>query len=104
MSIRTSAAIATCKAVYKVMRLLGRTARAMPGLVALQVDPNIIAKEREAQRQGSYLPGPLTDFFDELSQKCQFRLWFLGHYHGNVVVKDRFLILYDQILRLSGPE
>ena len=44
MSLRTSAAIASCKATYRVMRALGRTARAMPGKVALVVDPNIIAK------------------------------------------------------------
>lgn len=44
MSLRTSAAIASCKATYTVMRKLGRTARAMPGKVALVVDRNIIAK------------------------------------------------------------
>lgn len=43
MSIRTSAAIATCKVVYRVMRMLGRTARAMPGKIALLVDGNLIA-------------------------------------------------------------
>lgn len=42
MSIRTSAAIAACKATHKVMRMLGRTARAMPGKVALAIDPKII--------------------------------------------------------------
>lgn len=44
MSIRTTAAIAACKATHKVMRLLGRTARAMPGKVALKIDPSIIAE------------------------------------------------------------
>lgn len=44
MSIRTSAAIATCKVVYRAMRLLGRTARALPGMIALKVDPNLIAR------------------------------------------------------------
>ena len=44
MSIRTSAAIATCKATHRVMRLMGRTARAMPGAVALKVDPRLIDK------------------------------------------------------------
>ena len=44
MSIRTSAAIATCKVVHRVMRLLGRTARALPGMVALKIDPDIISE------------------------------------------------------------
>ena len=44
MSIKQRAAIAACKATHKVMRLLGRTARAMPGKVALKIDGNIIAE------------------------------------------------------------
>lgn len=44
MSIKTSAAIAACKATYRVMRLLGRTARALPGMIALKIDGEIIAK------------------------------------------------------------
>lgn len=42
MSVRTSAAIATCKLTHRAMRMLGRTARAMPGMVALKVNPHII--------------------------------------------------------------
>ncbi|MBR3234216.1 MAG: DUF1727 domain-containing protein [Atopobiaceae bacterium] len=42
MSIRESLAIAACKATHKIMRLMGRTARAMPGMVALVIDPNVI--------------------------------------------------------------
>ena len=44
MGIRTSAAIAVCKGTYKVMRAMGRTARALPGKLAMVVDPNIIHK------------------------------------------------------------
>ena len=42
MSIRTNMAIAACKATHRTMRMLGRTARAMPGMVALKIDGNII--------------------------------------------------------------
>ncbi len=44
MSLRKSAAIAVCKASHKAMRLLGRTARALPGKIALKIDPNVIAE------------------------------------------------------------
>ena len=44
MSLRKTAAIAVCKASYRAMRLLGRTARALPGKIALKVDPNVIAE------------------------------------------------------------
>ena len=47
MSIRTGLAIASCKATHRVMRLLGRTARAMPGSVALVVDRGIVSKLAE---------------------------------------------------------
>ena len=44
MSLKSALAIATCKASYRAMRLLGRTARALPGKLALKVDSDIIAK------------------------------------------------------------
>lgn len=50
MSIRSSAAIAACKVVHRGMRLLGRTARAMPGAVALVIDPRIIDKLSEGHK------------------------------------------------------
>lgn len=42
MTIKTSAAIAACKASHRVMRALGRTARALPGKIALKIDSQII--------------------------------------------------------------
>ena len=50
MSIRQSAAIATCKGVHTVMRALGRTARALPGMIALKIDPRIIAELSEGHK------------------------------------------------------
>lgn len=42
MSIKTSVAIAVCKASHSLMRAMGRTARALPGKLALSVSPNLI--------------------------------------------------------------
>lgn len=44
MSIRTGAAIAACKVTHKAMRLMGRTARALPGMIALGIDGRLIQK------------------------------------------------------------
>ena len=44
MSIKKSAAIAACKASHKAMRMLGRTARALPGKIALKIDGDIISE------------------------------------------------------------
>ena len=50
MSVRKTAAIAVCKASYRVMRLLGRTARALPGKLALAVDGSIIRELSEGHK------------------------------------------------------
>ena len=47
MFLNRTAAIALCKASYKVMRLMGRTARALPGKLALVVDRDIIRELSE---------------------------------------------------------
>ena len=50
MSVRTGLAIASCKATHRVMRLMGRTARAMPGMVALGIDPKIVSELAKGYR------------------------------------------------------
>lgn len=42
----------------------------------------------------------LTDFFDELETKLRYKWWFCGHYHENVRLDDRHMILYEDIVRL----
>ena len=42
MSAKTTLAVGLCKVTYKLMRLLGRTGRALPGKLALMVDDDII--------------------------------------------------------------
>ena len=50
MSVKKTAAIAVCKATYKVMRALGRTARALPGMLALKVDGDIVRELSEGHK------------------------------------------------------
>ena len=50
MSAKKTAAIAVCKASYKAMRLMGRTARALPGKLALVIDRNIIRELGEGHK------------------------------------------------------
>ena len=56
---------------------------------------------KEAQATGSYLVNELTDFLEEVSRKCTFDCWFFGHYHGNYVIENRYILLYDRIIRLE---
>ncbi len=50
---------------------------------------------------GFYQADALTDFLEEVAQRCQFKYWFFGHYHDNGVIREKFVLLYEQILRLK---
>lgn len=46
----------------------------------------------------------LTDYFDELEQKLQYKYWFCGHYHVNVQLNTKHRILYENVVSLSEFE
>ena len=50
---------------------------------------------------GMFKKDALTEFFDEVRQKCTFQYWFFGHYHSNMVIEKRYAMLYEQIIRLK---
>ena len=50
MPVRKTVAIAVCKVTYKLMRLMGRTARALPGKLAFSIDRNIIRELSEGHK------------------------------------------------------
>ena len=49
----------------------------------------------------NYTPDRLTDFLQMVKRRCQFDCWFLGHYHRNCVVDDRFIIQWEQMVELQ---
>ena len=46
-------------------------------------------------------PDALTDFLDEVRQRCRFQYWFFGHYHDNGIVRERYVLLYEQMIRVK---
>lgn len=50
---------------------------------------------------GKYKPDMLTDYFETISQTVNFKKWFFGHYHNDMAVDDKFILLYDQIIRIA---
>ena len=46
-------------------------------------------------------PDELTDFLEEVRLRCQFQYHFFGHYHGDLVIRQKYVLLYKQILRLK---
>lgn len=44
----------------------------------------------------------LTDFLEMIKQRCEFHYWFFGHYHRNMILKEKFFLLqYDQITMIE---
>lgn len=46
-------------------------------------------------------PDALTDFLEEVRQRCRFQYWFFGHYHDNGIVRERFVLLYEMMIRVK---
>ena len=43
----------------------------------------------------------LTDYLQEISEKCEFKKWYFGHYHENRQVNSEFVLLYEDIVPLE---
>lgn len=51
--------------------------------------------------QGFYKPDILTMYFNGLlDNSIEFTKWFFGHYHDNQQVMSKFIMLYEQIIRV----
>jgi len=42
----------------------------------------------------------LTLYLESQSQTVSFEKWFFGHYHDNRNVLDKYVMLYEQIIRI----
>lgn len=51
--------------------------------------------------QGLFAPDPLTQYLEEIRQKTDYKRWLFGHYHENMAVNDKDIMLYEQIVRIA---
>ena len=49
---------------------------------------------------GGYVHDRLTDFLEEIKEKAAFHYWLFGHYHANKNIGKRFVLLWEQIVRV----
>lgn len=42
----------------------------------------------------------LTDYFDMIQQRCEYKEWFFGHYHDNRRITEKDTLLYENIVRI----
>lgn len=50
---------------------------------------------------GRFKKDYLTDYFQKIMEKCEFKRWFFGHYHDYRNVNSTFTLLYNDILLIS---
>ena len=51
--------------------------------------------------KGVYQPDKLTAYFDKIADTVDFSKWFFGHYHRDMVVSDKYIMLYHQITQIA---
>ena len=51
---------------------------------------------------GLYKKDYLTDYLQEVSEKCKFKKWYFGHYHENRQANSQFVLLYEDIVPLKN--
>lgn len=49
---------------------------------------------------GGYVHDKLTDFLETIKEKAEFHYWLFGHYHNNKIIENRFVLLWEQIVRV----
>ena len=42
----------------------------------------------------------LTDFLQTMREKLDFHYWLFGHYHRNEIVDEKYVLLYEQLVRV----
>lgn len=49
----------------------------------------------------SYKKDILTDYLQKISEQCEFKKWYFGHYHDYRQINSQFTLLYENIVPLE---
>ena len=55
----------------------------------------------QALINSTYKRDILTDYLQQISEKCTFKRWYFGHYHDYKQVTSQFTLLYENIVPLE---
>ena len=47
-----------------------------------------------------FKPDKLTAFLEEIRCRSQFHYWLFGHYHDNRIIGEKYVMLYEQMVRV----
>lgn len=49
---------------------------------------------------GMYKSDRLTQYFNKIADIVSFDKWYFGHYHDNTSIMNKYVLLYEQIVRV----
>lgn len=55
----------------------------------------------QALINSTYKRNILTDYLQQVSEKCTFKRWYFGHYHDYKQINSQFTLLYEDIVPLE---
>ena len=58
------------------------------------------APRQVASTAGYYDDNMLVQYLDSVADKVDFKRWFFGHYHENRQILTKYIMLYEQIVRI----
>ena len=58
------------------------------------------APRQVASTAGYYDDNTLVQYLDGVADKVDFKRWFFGHYHENRQILTKYIMLYEQIVRI----
>ncbi len=47
------------------------------------------------------MPDRQTDYFETIKNQVNYKKWFFGHYHDNVNISEKEIMIYEQMIRIS---
>lgn len=50
---------------------------------------------------GTFKSDELTNYFENIRAKLDFKKWMFGHYHDNKAINDKEIVVYEQIIRIA---
>ena len=48
----------------------------------------------------SFKSDKLTDFLEKVRCRSRFHYWLFGHYHDNRIIDEKYVLLYEQMVRI----
>ena len=64
--------------------------------------PYTSALRQMDQGSGVYKTDILTDYLQEIKESVEYKKWFFGHYHGNMMIPGgKDILLYEQFIQIN---